>query len=285
MYFEGMTKDMRDIWKAAKSFDIDCYKISEKIIVQMLYSGAFIGEKMDIFRYYVSQGAKQEVEEAFLEQCSYECFVRERLTDGYVFQEIRHAYLRGEEIRFVCKLAYLKYYAENPDELSAEDKPLIEDFLHEMMKVGIHLNFFRDLKGFAHLIRPMSDKTIIEYRSRPGGKANIHYVVMNENGEADEYVHEPMGEVYNGVFFKEFILFFGESLQYYITEETGGEEQLTESGNLQKSDIVGEAHSSRYEMINDMVISKTLQDYDTMDDLMRDYCYKEYWNEELFRLQ
>lgn len=284
MYFKGLTKDMRDIWKAAKSFEIDCYKISEKIIVQMLYSGAFVGEKMDIFRYYVSQGAKQEIEEAFLEQCAYDCFVRERLTDGYVFQEIRYAYLRGEEIRFVCKLAFLKYYAENQSELTGEDKPLIEAFLGEMMERGIHLNFFRNLKGVDHLIRPMSDKTIIEYRASPGGKARIHYVVMNENGEADEYLSEIMQDVCGGVCFKEFVLFFGETLQYYITEESGGEEQLTESGNLQKSDIVDDAHDSKYQLINDMIISRTLQDYDTTDDLIKDYFYKEYWNGEMFRL-
>lgn len=284
MYFEGMTKDMRDIWKAARSFEIDCYMISENIIVQMLYSGAFVGEKMDIFRYYVSQGAKQEVEEAFLEQCCYDCFVKERLTDAYVFQEIRHSYLRGEEIRFVCKLAFLKYFAENKEELSKEEMPLVEDFLSEMMERGIHLNFFRDLKECAYLTRKMTDKTIIEYRARPEGKADIHYVVMNENGEADEYLCEPMKDVYGGVCFKEFILFFGESIQYYITETNCGEEQLTESGNLQKSDIVGEAHGSRYELINDIIISKTLQDYDTLDDLMQDYFYKEFWNHELFRL-
>lgn len=285
MYFEGMTKDMRDIWKAARSFEVDCYKLSEKIIIQMLYSGAFVGEKMEIFRYYVSQGAKQEVEEAFLAQCAYDYFVRERVTENYIFQEIRYAYLRGEEISFVCKPAYLKYYAENPQEITEEDKPLIADFLDGMFRKGICLNFFREFREFGDLIKTMSDKTVIEYRTRPGGRARIHYVVMHENGEADEYLSEYMHDVYGGVCFKDFVLFFGESLQYYITEEVNGEEQLTESGNLQMSDIVGETRSNRYELINDMIISRTLQDYDTMDSLLEEYCHREYWNGQLFHLQ
>lgn len=284
MYFEGMTKDMRDIWKAANSFDVDSYELAEKMIVQMLYSGAFVGEKMDIFRYYVSQGAKQEVEEAFLTQCSYDYFVRERVTDGYVFQEIRYAFLRGEDIRFVCKLAFLKYYAENPAEITREELPLIEDFLGQMLRKGVRLNFFRELKGFACLTDELEDRTIIEYRTKPGGRAKIHYVVMHEDGEAEEYLSEYMEDAYGGVCFKDFVLFFGESLQYYITEENNGEEQLTESGNLQKSDIVSEAHGNRYEMINDMIISKTLQDYDTLDELIKDYYRREYWNGQLFRI-
>lgn len=284
MYFTGMTKDMRDIWKAAKSFDVDCYMLTEKIIIQMLYSGAFVGEKMDIFRYYVSQGAKQEVEEAFLMQCAYDYFVREKISDRYVFLEIRYAYQRGEAVAPVCRLAFLKYYAENVQEMEEDDKPLIEDFLGEFLRNGVHFNFFRDLKGFEYLTRVMEDKSIIEYRTRPGGKAKIHYVMMHDNGEADEYLTEYMRDVYGGVCFKEFVLFFGESLQYYITEEYEGQEQLTESGNLQKSDIVGQNHGCRYDMINDMIISKNLQDYDTLDRLLEEFYHKEYWNQQLFRL-
>lgn len=217
-------------------------------------------------------------------QCAYDCFVREKITDSYIFQEIRYSYLRGEEVSLVCKLAYLKYFSENQAEIAPEDKPLIGDFLGEMLGKNIHLNFFRELKDFSYLTRVMGDKTIIEYRTKPGGKARIHYVVMNERGEAAEYLSEYMVDVYGGVCFKDFVLFFGETLQYYITEENDGKEQLTESGNIQESDIVNDSHGNRYELINDMVISKTLQDYDTLDKLMEDYFRKESWNKKLFRL-
>ncbi len=285
LYFQGMIKEMRDVWKAARSFEVDCYSLSERILIQMLYSGAFVGEKMEIFRYYVSQGAKSEVEAAFLMKCAYDYFVKEKLTDRFVFQEIRYAYMRGEEIHLVCRLAFLKYYAESPEELSEEDKPLIEDFLREMLQKGIHLNFFRNLKAFSYLTQVMADRTIVEYRAYPGSKVRIHYVIMNENGEADEYLCQYMTEVYGGIFFKDFILFFGESLQYYITEEYEGEEQLTESGNIQKSDVVSDSHGNRYELINDMVICKSMQDYDTLDKLLEEFYRKEYWNKEMFHVR
>lgn len=282
-HFRGMTKDMRDIWKAAASFDVNCYELCEKILVQMLYSGAFVGEKMDIFRYYVSQGAKQEVEEAVLAQCCYEYFVREKLTEDYVFQEIFYSYQRGEKVQKVCKLAFLKYYAENHDQLRQEMLPAIEAFMREMLRDRIHLNFFREYQEVAYLLKEMTDKTIIEYRAHPGGRARIHYVMIHENGESEEYLSEYMQEVYGGVCFKEFVLFFGESLQYYIVEEIDGEEQLTESGNLQKSDIVNAVAGSKYEMINDMIISKTLKDYDTLDGLLEEYYHREFLNQQLFK--
>ena len=284
-YAAGTTKELRDIWKAARSFEIDCYELSEKILLQMLFSGAFVGERMDIFRYYVSQGARQEIEEAVLIQSSYDYFCREKITEEYIFREIRNCYLRGEATQRICKLAYLKFYAENKDRMEREDEPLIQDFLQEMMKEHIHMNFFREFKDCLPQLEEMKDKTIVEYHTRGGVRARIHYVMLHENGQAEDYLSEYMQEVYSGVFFKEFVLFFGENLQYYIMEESEKEEQLTESGSLQKSDIMNESPNSKYEIVNDMMISMTLQDDTTLDHLIEEYYRREYLDHRLFTLQ
>lgn len=284
LYYRGMTRNMRDIWNAAKDFDIDRYKLTERILVQMLYSGAFVGEKMEIFHYYISQGSKAEVEEAFLAQCSYDYFVRQRVTERDVFSEIQKMYYRGEAVQKVCKLAFLKYFSENPDERTEDIQPIAAAFLKEFLAEKIHLDFFREYRDVPQVQLAMGDKTIVEYHAAPRSRACIHYVILRENGESGEYAAEYMREVYDSVFFKEFILFFGENLQYYITEEKNGAEQLTESGTLQNSDTGGREEDSRYHLINDIVISKTLQDFDTMDDLLEEYYKKEFMNGRLFEL-
>lgn len=285
LYYGGMTKGLRDVWKAAQSFGVDCYGICEKMLVQMLYTGAFVGEKMEIFRYYISQGAKPEVEEAFLARCSYDYFVKDRLTEKDVFDDVERMYLRGEAVQKVCRLAFLKYYAENRSELTDSAAGLARVFLDELLDQQIHLEFFREYKDNDRMAQEMADKSIIEYRTDAKAKVCIHYVLLHENGESDEYSAEYMREVYAGVFFKEFVLFFGETLQYYITEEQGGEEQLTESGTMQKSDIRGSEAESRYHLVNDIVISKTLQDFETMDHLLEEYYRKEFLNGRLFELK
>lgn len=285
-YYRGMAKEMRDVWKAARSFGVDCYKLSETILVQMLYSGAFVGEKMEIFRYYVSQGAKAEVEEAFLAQCAFDYFVMERVTEKDVFKEIQNMYQRGEPVQRIGKLAFIKYYSENQAYLTNDTELLVETFLREFMTEGIHLSVFKELKQFDWVQQELADKTLIEYRTSPGCRARIHYVIIHEDGGPEEYISEYMREVYGGVCFKEFILFFGESLQYYIMEEKAGEEPiLTESGSLQKNDIRGDGSDSRFQLVNDIVISRTMQDMDTMDDLLEEYYRKVYLNARLFQLK
>ena len=284
LYYQGMTRNMRDIWKAARSFDVDCYRLSEVILVRMLYSGAFVGEKMEIFRHYLSQGAKPEVEEAFLAQCAYDCFVRERVMENVVFYEIGRMYRRQEPVQKVCKLAYLKYFAGNREEMDEDSAVLARQFLKEMTQEGIWLEFFRKFEDCREVQRELADKTIFEYRTGPRCRVCIHYSLLHESGQAAGYRSEYMKEVFGGVFFMEFVLFFGESLQYYITEERDGEEKLTESGTLQKSDNSGYEEESRYRMINDIVISRSMEDYDTMDDLLEEYLKKEFLNEKLFVL-
>ena len=283
-YYRGMTRNMRDIWKAAKSFDMDCYMLCERILVQMLYSGAFIGEKMEIFQYYIAQGAKLEVEEAFLAQCAFDYFVKERVTDREVFREIRQMYLRGEPVQKVGKLAFLKYFAEKKEERSQDDEALIRQFLEEMMEEEIYLEFFREFSEYADLQQELADKTILEYRSESRARVRIHYAILYENGESEGYRSEYMKEAYGGVCFKDFILFFGESLQYYITEENDGEEQLTESGTLQKGDH-SQNEESRYRLINDIVISKSMEDFDTMDQLLEEYYRNDFVGSRLFELK
>ena len=285
MHYEGMTRNLRHVWKAAMSYEVDCYVLSERILKQMLYSGAYVGEKMEIFRYYVSRGAKAELETAFLEQCAFDYFVRERVMEKDVFQEIRQLYLRGESVSKICRLAYLRYdvdCGEAPDETG---RAMRETFLTELLEEGIELEFFKGFQECGQMRQELLDKTILEYHTSPGAKARVHYVIPGEDGGAEGYTAEYMKEAYEGVYFKEFVLFFGESLQYYITEEQNGQEQLTESGTLQKSEEYAQEESSRYQLINEIVTRRSLREYDETDHLLEEYYRKDFLNGRLFELR
>ena len=161
---------------------------------------------------------------------------------------------------------------------------MIQELLAEMLEKKIYLEFFQEIGQSPELRRELSDKTIIEYRTKPQVKACIHYAVLDENGEAGSYRSEYMQEAYGGVCFKAFVLFFGESLQYYITEEADGKYQITGSGTIQKSDRRAE-EDSRYQLINDIATARAMQDYDTMDELLEEYYKKDFLNSRLFELK
>lgn len=285
LHFRGMTKKLRDIFKAAEAFGMNTYELCEKMLIQMLFTGSFIGEKMEIFRAYVAGGAKLQVEEAFLSQCAYEYFVKDRVTGSYVFEEIAGMYRRKEKLHKVCKLAFIKYYAENKADITDEVWEIVKDFLHEMLSEGIRLKMFAEFLDYRDAcLNQLSDKTIVEYKAHPAARAVMHYCVETADGEEPEYLTEEMQEVYGGVCFKDFVLFFGERLQYYIMEVQDGNEQLTESATIQKSDIINGSQDGKFNLINDLSISSTLQDYETVDKLLEECEYKEFMRNRLFRL-
>lgn len=284
LYYQGLTKDLRDMWKAAEAFDVDTYKLCERILVQMLFSGAFVGEQEEIFRRYIQGGAKPDIEIAFLSQCAYDYFVNQKLTERFHFEEMFRIHKQGEALNKICKLALLKYYAENKAQIREGMNTALSGFLQEMLNNRIFLNFFKEYIGIYDEALQIADKTIIEYYTHPEAKAVIHYVLEGGDGSEGEYYTEEMKKAFGGVCFKEFILFFGENLQYYIMEEAGGAEQLTESGTLQNSDIVSAPGDNRYRLINDIVTSSVLQDYDTFDELLEEYYNKDFLSRRLFRL-
>lgn len=283
-FFTGTVKEMRDIWNAAEAFGIDTYGLSERILIQMLYTGAYVGEKNAIFKKYVSGGAKSEVELAFLSQSAYDYFVKEKLTDEFIMEDMNRVAERSEDLPLVCKLAYTKYYAENKRLVDEKISRLLILFLRELMTEGIYFPYFKEYAENILFMRSFGDKTMVEYRVTEGNRAVIHYVIEKEAAEDDEYISEEMKDMFGGVCVKQFVLFFGERLQYYITETDGDKEQLTESGTLSRNDTDREQKESRYSLINDIAVGRTLHDYEAMEDLLREYYEQEYKVKELFSI-
>lgn len=284
-YFSGSIKDMRDIWKIAGDFGMDTYELCERMIVQMLYTGAHVGEKMDIYRTYAKFGGNETLMAAFLSQCCYDYAIGEQITEPYIFQNVVQLYMDDVPVHLVCKIAFLQYYAENKQEQNETIRQVCCDFLRQLVDENIVLPIYKGYQGYIPQMDQYQDKTMVEYRAKPGCKAVIHYVIQSDDGIENEYRKEEMKDMFAGICVKEFVLFFGERLQFYITEESAGGEQLTKSGTVNKSDIAQDSFESRFTILNDIMIGMTLHDYDTVDGLLREYYRQDYMTDTIFRMR
>lgn len=279
--FRGMAKDMRDIWHAAEAFDVENSEICERCIEQVLYSGAYVSDLLEMYKSYKQGYVDPNLEHALIAQWSYDYFIKERLISSYLFeqmQKMREVY----EWLTVEKLAYVKFYSENVDSLNEEEMETAVIFIRELLNEDIFLPFFMSYMENVPELGIYTDKTFVEYQGIPGSKAVLHYTVETDDGEGGEYCMQEMKDVYGGVFLRSFVLFYGEILKYYIMEENDGKSQLTKSGTIQKSDMTG-GDESRYGMLNDIAISKSMQDYETLEELLEEYHKKNYLVENLFK--
>ncbi len=282
-HYQGLLRNLREIWKASKHYDLDRRAFCERIVMQILFSGMYIGEQTEIFKEYVYCGADARVEEAYLVKNGYDYFVSDLIIPQELLTEIGRLHKEGNDLNVICKLAYLKYYADNREEIQDADKEIIGDFISDMLQMGIHLNCMVELRQFSGHQMFLADKTVIEYQAIGDGTIRLHYLLMKGNDETGEYVTEGMEPAVGKLYTKEFVLFGGESLQYYVTEEFNGVERLTESGTCRRSEeMVGET-AGKYALINDIILSKSMQDDSTFDSLVEEYYKKKFYNQTFFR--
>ena len=282
-HYRGSSKVMRDIFKAACNFDLETFELSERILMQMLSTKAYIGDETDIFKAYVSGGPNTKVEAAFLTYRSVEYMRDDRVIGPYLILDIGRVHRRGYQLPTVTHLAYLRYFAENVEERVNADEKILQEFLQEIvMEKEIQVPFIQEYANMPGM-ESLADKTWISYKTVPGSRVVIHYI-RNEADESAEYCREEMKEAYYGVYVKDFVLFYGEEIQYYITEEQDNKEQLTESGVLKKEDSREFGKDSRYQLINEMAIGQMLQDYDTVNQMLEVYWRTEFVVDKVFKL-
>lgn len=280
-YYEGSTKSLRDIWKAAVEKGMDVHSFSERILTQMLYSGGYVGETADIFRRAAERDVDLSLEKAFLSKCAYDYFVKDLVAETVVFEEIGRFLSLGEQMQKVCILAYTRYYAENRNKMRRETGKILTDCLQSLLEDGVILPYFSEFADICPALRRFSDKTIMEHRTKPGRRTFLYCLI--EPGEED-YRKIEMKEVYEGVFCNVFVLFFGEKLYYYIEEAYGEKTEITGSGSISGSDMESDVQGGRFRMLNDTVIAEALQDYDTVEQMLMEYEKTDSMQKELFNL-
>ena len=283
--YQGSARDLRSIWIAGVDFGIAVEKLEERILSQMLFARSFVGSKDDIFVHYLGSGLKGDIAMAYLSYSSYEYFIKDRITDERIFDKILESYYEGDEINDCMMLALTAYYASRESVPEKAVKAVVE-IVNGMLRRGIYFSFFKSFAGYIPMVAVYCDRTYIEYKTNPKNRVTVHYRVTSSesDGERLEYDSEEMQNLYGGIYSKRLVMFYGETLQYYINEESGGEASLTVSDSIETDDVEILNPDSRYGMINDILKARALGDAESMNSLIDMYLKKEQAVEDLFEI-
>ena len=122
---------------------------------------------------------------------------------------------------------------------------------------------------------PFTDYAYVEYRGESDSRVTMHYAIEHDNGVETEYRKEEMHNLYGGIFVKSFLLFFGESIQYYITESSGNREQLTQSSQVERAEELNYNTDWKYSVLNEAAIGREVHDYQTCEKMLYEYMKQE----------
>ncbi|MCR5777499.1 MAG: DUF5717 family protein [Lachnospiraceae bacterium] len=281
--YYGCIQDLRDIWKAASDFHVPVGKLERRMISQMLFAHSYVGEADEIFKDYAGKDGNDDLAKAWLTYSAYDYFVKNRITGDYVFERIYRLLQENEEFAEVAKISLLYYFSKKgsvPEDFRNGIRAIVCSYLHK----GIMLEFFRKFREFVPEVGLYDDRTFIEYRTSPFKKVVLHYIVSKENSSDSGFYNEAMKNVVEGVYAKNFVLFYGERLQYYITEEVRDSSQLTTSRTLEAEEAGVSNSETRYELLNEILLSRDVGDTKSMESLIDLYMNKMMLSEQKFSL-
>ena len=277
-FFQGPTKQMAAIWKAAREFEIDTFDLEERIITQMLYSTDYVDEIERIYDSYLAGGGRELVCMAYLSYFSHYYLVNDMMIPEHVFSQIRERYLAGQTLNDACLLGLLKQLSEI-SALDAVDNKIADELLMKYTGRNLYFAFYK--KFGETMIRKyhLYDKFFVEYHT----KADQH-VLLNYSVNGGEYHKEEIPEVYDGIYVKVFVLLFGESVSYYISEKLHGEWKVVESRQISNQNMYGDKDQSRYDVINNIMFAYAMQDETMLSESMRKYVSMDDTVKKLFKL-
>lgn len=278
--YTGPTDELINLWHAADKFSISSMKLDERILEQGIYTQIEPEKISDIFMEYYKRAGNEKLILAYISFVAHGYLHSGECKADFIFDIIEKRFIGNRTLNDACQLALLKHFAEKTDITQAELE--IEDTL---LKYYIYNNMYFDF--FARLDYRLLekyflyDKAFLQYESTPGTHVVLHYS-RDEDGE--EFNSEDMVEMYDGIYVKTFVIFFGELIRYYITEEHDNSIEVKESNRLTCNNIPGDNDHSRYNLINEMIISDTLSDETTLKSNIDEYKRLDAATKQLFKL-
>ncbi len=277
-YYQQSTECLFNLWKSTCQMNLETAEIEERLLGQMLFGESLLLRSFEVFISYYRHPKNKQLIQAYLNYCAYHYLVKDRFTESQLF-DIMRTEAQTHQSRS-CQLALLKYYATQ-GQLDEETLKFADIKLHQFIKEGVVLPFFKDFRDRLEIPHSIYDKYYVQYNTNPKNKVKIFYCVLDETNRESAYIEQTMTNVYEGIYVMDFILFVNETLQYYIVEENQDGQSITESIRVSLDPGIEKA-DNRYGQINLMYQAKDIQDEKTLLELMRQYVVEEHIDTMLF---
>lgn len=280
-HYEGPVKEMMLLWQRASGFAVECYHLEEKILIYSMFTRYYPEKGLSVLAEYIRQGGREQVILSYLTFEAYDYFIGEQEKDVFLFEALEKILDREWECDIICRLALLKYYAQD-GRWNHKRRERAEKILEECVKERLKFAFFQKIPRELLQSCQLEDKVFVQYKAGPGAKVTLYYRVERENGPQEEK-SEPIKERYQGIFNKEFILFYGEKLHYHFASDRNGtkEETPEEILTVEEKETTG---NSKYQMINAMLRMKMQGKTEELCRMTQEYRQREQQVADLFKL-
>lgn len=282
-YREGVSRNLLEVRDAAENFAVDTYPLTERLLVQFLFIGDNVMERTGMFRRYLMEGGRSDVEASFLHRCCGLYLMDGVKMDAYVLRDVARAAARGERLSDMCRLSYLEYYSRYRDVRRPKTDEVIKKFGEELIRKDMKLPLFQEYVDVLEGAQAMMDKTMVVYKGDQDRPVTIHYRIFKAAHLEEPLCSMEMQHIYAGIYTAAFVLFAGESLEYFITETAAQDGVRLDGGELRIADGNVLGAGSRYGLLNRIASCWLAGEKGEAQEQLEGYLYTEWMADGLFK--
>ncbi len=280
--FLGSLSQMVMLWERMKGFQMETCDLEEEILLLAMFGRVYLEQGHAILKSYAKQGGKKQVILSYVSLCAFDYFLGGKEVSDYIFVCLEICLDKKWEIDRICRLALLKYYA-GKEELLKKQENYVRMILKECHDAGLRFAFFKDYLDSFTKPYQWHDKQFVEEKFPAKAKVSIHYQIQKYDGTWTEQKCEPVKNMYQGIFVKEFLLFYGETLNYYFQVDMEKESYQAEEKTLCMEDMTKRGQS-KYQLMNQMVIGRKHNQDTKTEETLEQYLRNDSLVSKLFQL-
>lgn len=281
--YKADSKELSRLWETSMVVLGEAGELEENILAQLIFADATVDNAMDIFQSYYKGRHRSMVIKAFLKRMAYKSFIREEWVSDRMFDYLMSEMERGEIQDDICTCALLEHLAKCT-RLTEEEQGYVVRGVKQFLNRGIVLPFFKSFLEFVDLPQEVFLKTFLVYKGEEQQDVIVNYSVGTSELQTFDFKPCRMEERIPGYYVQEFIVFHGEQLLYHFSEEYSGHVALIESDSIRGDAYRQEAPDSRFEYLNQMLISQEMRDADTLTAGMEEYMQSQHVFEEIMKI-
>lgn len=271
-FYVGPTDTMLLIYKDAYERGDDVVEFAERILTQVLYRDFLCDNIMDVFDTYASRRNNKMIVEAFLTFQAHEYLSEQKQVPEEIFAHIYHRYQKGLSVNESMRIALLKYLCMQKN-LEEDELDMLDALLADAILRNQYFGFFVNCNEKLRIKYHLYDKHFVEITTAKRKSVVITYSI---NGQPP--VQEDMIEMYDGLYVKQFILFYGDELRYEIYCDELSNEPLksqtivmSDEPDIKNGRFALMNSISRYQMYGENgELATALKNYQGLDTVTRD---------------
>ncbi|MDO4804020.1 MAG: DUF5717 family protein [Lachnospiraceae bacterium] len=282
-WYDGNLDEMVRIRQAAERKAVPTVEIDERILNRCMFVKRLLPEGEDILESYAAKEGKKQVIQNYITFEADTCFAAEEAIGDFVADYIVRCIDDGEETELSWRLALLLYFS-GKNSFSIHEESLIDSILDECAARGLRFAFFKRFPASFLTQYELEDKIFVEQHARPDDTVILHYRLLAAGEMEKPYDTVPLERIYRGIFSREFVLLYGETLEYYVTISRNGQELRSEN-HAASADTCDMDGRSRYQMINQMLECSEMEEPELLIEMIRQYRQTEELVNTLFVLE